>query len=176
MVEEPWPISTALHRSVAEASSLNFTKAAEEDNAENLLVVRDKKLAELYSNNWNEHFRHSEVYIGKAEASNREPNISKAGPQLPELARYYSSIWQKIKREWTIPDDFKGKMNSLEAILNVTINRDGTVQKISYEKRSGNSQYDQFAWEAINKARPFPPIPKEIKGETLELGIRFHPE
>jgi phosphatidylserine/phosphatidylglycerophosphate/cardiolipin synthase-like enzyme len=42
--------------------SFNFTKAAEESNAENLLVIRDKKLAERYIKNWQEHERHSEVW------------------------------------------------------------------------------------------------------------------
>jgi phosphatidylserine/phosphatidylglycerophosphate/cardiolipin synthase-like enzyme len=45
--------------------SFNFTKAAEENNAENLLVIRDKKLAERYIKNWEEHERHSEVYEGR---------------------------------------------------------------------------------------------------------------
>lgn len=46
--------------------SFNFTKAAEERNAENLLVIRDKDLAERYSRNWNQHEAHSEVYQGKS--------------------------------------------------------------------------------------------------------------
>jgi phosphatidylserine/phosphatidylglycerophosphate/cardiolipin synthase-like enzyme len=45
--------------------SFNFTKAAEENNAEELLVIHDKKLAERYTENWQEHERHSEVYVGK---------------------------------------------------------------------------------------------------------------
>jgi phosphatidylserine/phosphatidylglycerophosphate/cardiolipin synthase-like enzyme len=45
--------------------SFNFTKAADENNAENLLVIRDKKLAERYIKNWQEHERHSEVYAGR---------------------------------------------------------------------------------------------------------------
>ena len=45
--------------------SFNFTKAAEENNAENLLVVHDRKLAEGYVRNWQEHERHSEVYGGR---------------------------------------------------------------------------------------------------------------
>jgi phosphatidylserine/phosphatidylglycerophosphate/cardiolipin synthase-like enzyme len=45
--------------------SFNFTKAAEGNNAENLLVIRDKKLAERYTKNWQEHERHSEVYVGR---------------------------------------------------------------------------------------------------------------
>ena len=43
--------------------SFNFTKAAEENNAENLLVIHNKKLAERYIKNWQEHVRHSEDYV-----------------------------------------------------------------------------------------------------------------
>jgi phosphatidylserine/phosphatidylglycerophosphate/cardiolipin synthase-like enzyme len=45
--------------------SFNFTKAAEEKNAENLLVIHDKKSAERYRKNWWEHDRHSEEYVGR---------------------------------------------------------------------------------------------------------------
>jgi phosphatidylserine/phosphatidylglycerophosphate/cardiolipin synthase-like enzyme len=45
--------------------SFNFTKAAEEKNAENLLIIRDKKLADIYIRNWNEHAQHSQIYFGK---------------------------------------------------------------------------------------------------------------
>ena len=45
--------------------SFNFTKGAEENNAENLLVIRDKKLAERYTKNWEEHAGCSEVYAGR---------------------------------------------------------------------------------------------------------------
>jgi len=43
--------------------SFNFTKAAEENNAENLLVIHDKKLAERYTRNWQDHERHSEGHM-----------------------------------------------------------------------------------------------------------------
>jgi phosphatidylserine/phosphatidylglycerophosphate/cardiolipin synthase-like enzyme len=45
--------------------SFNFTKAAEENNAENLLIMHDKKLASLYIKNWEEHAQHSEIYAGR---------------------------------------------------------------------------------------------------------------
>ena len=47
--------------------SFNFTEAAEENNAENLLVIHDRKLAERYTRNWEEHAQHSEIYIGKGK-------------------------------------------------------------------------------------------------------------
>jgi phosphatidylserine/phosphatidylglycerophosphate/cardiolipin synthase-like enzyme len=45
--------------------SFNFTKAAEEKNAENLLVIRSAELAAKYRTNWNAHLEHSEKYEGK---------------------------------------------------------------------------------------------------------------
>jgi phosphatidylserine/phosphatidylglycerophosphate/cardiolipin synthase-like enzyme len=45
--------------------SFNFTKSAEDKNAENLLIIRDKALAEKYIKNWQEHAAHSEGYMGR---------------------------------------------------------------------------------------------------------------
>lgn len=42
--------------------SFNFTKAAEEKNAENLLIIRDPGLARLYMENWERHRVHSEMF------------------------------------------------------------------------------------------------------------------
>jgi phosphatidylserine/phosphatidylglycerophosphate/cardiolipin synthase-like enzyme len=41
--------------------SFNFTKAAEEKNAENLLIIRSKELAKPYHENWWRHREHSEA-------------------------------------------------------------------------------------------------------------------
>ncbi len=45
--------------------SFNFTKAAEEHNAENLLVIRSRDLAETYLRNWEAHAAHSDPYAGR---------------------------------------------------------------------------------------------------------------
>ena len=42
--------------------SFNFTKAAEEHNAENLLVINDATLAGRYLENWRAHAMHSDGY------------------------------------------------------------------------------------------------------------------
>jgi phosphatidylserine/phosphatidylglycerophosphate/cardiolipin synthase-like enzyme len=42
--------------------SFNFTKLAEENNAENLLAIHDRKLAERYTKNCKKHAEHSENY------------------------------------------------------------------------------------------------------------------
>ncbi len=45
--------------------SFNFTKAAEEGNAENLLIICSKDLAAKYTENWKKHAEHSEPYAGR---------------------------------------------------------------------------------------------------------------
>jgi phosphatidylserine/phosphatidylglycerophosphate/cardiolipin synthase-like enzyme len=57
------------------SGSFNFTKAAEENNAENLLVINDPVLAKRYAQNWQVHARHSEPY---ERESNPEPKTRHA--------------------------------------------------------------------------------------------------
>jgi len=45
--------------------SFNFTKAAEEKNAENLLIIKSPELAKMYTDDWNRHMEHSEKYEPK---------------------------------------------------------------------------------------------------------------
>jgi phosphatidylserine/phosphatidylglycerophosphate/cardiolipin synthase-like enzyme len=45
--------------------SFNFTKAAEEKNAENLLVIDDEILARQFIENWKAHRQHSKPYVGR---------------------------------------------------------------------------------------------------------------
>ena len=51
---------------VVVTGSFNFTKAAEENNAENLLVIQDPALAAEYTTNWQAHLKHSDSYTGKS--------------------------------------------------------------------------------------------------------------
>ena len=86
---------------------------------------------------------------------------------------YYSVIWSRIKAKWALP---QGMLHGdgLEAVIHVTILRSGGTTAINFEKRSGNRYFDESALKAIQKALPFPPLPAEIGGGSLEVGIRFH--
>jgi|GEM_PF-1258361 hypothetical protein len=92
------------------------------------------------------------------------------------MEKYYSAIWQRIKQNWPPPQSELKNMKGLETIIQVKIGREGMLKDMWYEKRSGNTVYDQGVWEAIKKSEPFAPIPKEIKEDVLEIGIRFHPD
>jgi phosphatidylserine/phosphatidylglycerophosphate/cardiolipin synthase-like enzyme len=45
--------------------SFNFTKGAQEKNAENLLIIKDTALAAQYTENWDAHRQHSQPYVGR---------------------------------------------------------------------------------------------------------------
>lgn len=51
-----------IDRETVITGSFNFTRSAEIDNAENILIIRSKELANLYIANWNAHRQHSEPY------------------------------------------------------------------------------------------------------------------
>lgn len=95
-----------------------------------------------------------------------------------KLNQYYSIIWTKIKKAWTIPENLLKEKErvDLETIIVVIIERDGRIQKYWFEKKSGNDLYDQMAVRAIKKAEPLPPVPNELSENTLEVGIRFFPD
>ena len=55
-----------IDRNTLITGSFNFTRAAEEKNAENLLVIKgNKPLVDRYIRNFEEHKGHSEAYQGK---------------------------------------------------------------------------------------------------------------
>ena len=60
--------------------SFNFTTAAEEHNAENLLVIRSPELAAKYTANWKVHADHSEPYAGRTEGYSQTHRAAAAQP------------------------------------------------------------------------------------------------
>ena len=54
-----------IDKEIVITGSFNFTKAAEEKNAENLLILKSKELARQYLMNWTKHKEHSDSYSGR---------------------------------------------------------------------------------------------------------------
>ena len=51
-----------IDKAITITGSFNFTKAAQERNAENLLIVRSREIAKAYLDNWYIHKEHSDEY------------------------------------------------------------------------------------------------------------------
>jgi phosphatidylserine/phosphatidylglycerophosphate/cardiolipin synthase-like enzyme len=63
-----------IDRATVITGSFNFTKAAEERNAENILILKSPQLSRIYFENWLSHREHSEEYpsaVNRVQGSNR---------------------------------------------------------------------------------------------------------
>ncbi len=61
--------------------SFNFTKAAEQQNAENLVTINDSTIAEKYAANWQKHLEHSKPYPAAGEAASAPKTAAAAARQ-----------------------------------------------------------------------------------------------
>lgn len=94
------------------------------------------------------------------------PSGNKGDASLEDLytARIGGEIWQ----QYVVIPELKGK--NLEAIISITVLKDGVIKINKMEKSSGNLLYDRSVLRAINKASPVTQPPYE-----MELGLRFTP-
>lgn len=82
-------------------------------------------------------------------------------------ATYMDKIVGEIKAGWVYPDWAE---KDLLMIINVKIQRDGTIQVLEVEKKSGNPLFDRSVQQAIIKASPVTAPTTE-----MEIGMRFYP-
>ena len=79
--------------------SFNFTKAAEEKNAENLLILQDKPdLYAAYEKNFQTHLRHADKYQGRPAQAEQSPSRSSLGPTVPAASRRGHDEWMAMIR------------------------------------------------------------------------------
>ena len=108
-------------------------------------------------------------------SANGSAQASAGGAQVGLARRlYYTEVWNAIRSNWALPDFLKDK--KLEAVLVVTVRRDGKILAASFEKRSGNSLFDESAERAVKKADPLPPFPAIYSPPQEQIGVRFRPE
>jgi phosphatidylserine/phosphatidylglycerophosphate/cardiolipin synthase-like enzyme len=84
--------------------SFNFTKSAEEHNAENLLVIHDPGLAAAYTANWKAHAAHSETYEGRGS----EPGSLPA----PSAGRSSGPSEEQVRLDADPSDEYVTSINS----------------------------------------------------------------
>jgi colicin import membrane protein len=98
------------------------------------------------------------------------------GSELSQaLTLYRALVNEKIESNWVYPERLTAEKDKLEAIVVVRARRDGTVFDIQFEKKSGNSYFDDSVLKAILKSKPFPPFPDIYSPKEEEIVIRFSP-
>ncbi len=112
---------------------------------------------------------------GAIETGNSASSGSSSGILSIKHKMYYNLIWQRIRSVWVLPEEALHGQKNLETIIAIRIGRDGQIENLQFEKKSGNAQLDESALRAIKKANPLPPLPPGIEEDKFDLGIRFKP-
>ena len=118
------------------------------------------------------------VTIGSAGAvETGEPGTGGASSGFMSMKHklYYNMIWRRIRDAWVLPEGVLRGKKDLETIIAIRIARDGQIEDIQFEKKSGNPYLDESALRAIKKANPLPPLPADIEGDKFDVGVRFTP-
>ncbi len=80
-----------------------------------------------------------------------------------------------MNRNWILPEKLAGKSQDLEAVLFVTVEKDGSIKEMWFEKRSGKTEFDQSAQRAVILSNPLPPLPEKYAHAHMNVGLVFRP-
>ena len=86
----------------------------------------------------------------------------------------YMEAWRaKVERIGNInyPEEARRRRISGTVMLDVAVNRDGSVADISVRKSSGITLLDDAAIRSVHLAAPYAPLPPEIRHEVDELHV-----
>lgn len=101
-----------------------------------------------------------------------QAQISQRNLELLDI--YNAEIWHQITKNWAFSQEMGGGHANLEAVIIVKIMRDGEIRDVWFEKRSGNSYFDDSAHKAVKKSNPLPPLPEGFLKPFYEVGFRFN--
>lgn len=107
-----------------------------------------------------------------------DPNGSPFGDstEVQEGDIYLTEVYNRIKSNYIIPDIINEKeRKELRAVVVIYLDSDGRVIKYEFEKKSGNTHFDNALINAIKRSSPFKPPPKERAKiyRTEGIGINF---
>ena len=93
---------------------------------------------------------------------------------LELLDIYNAEIWHRIQKNWAFSEEMVQGRTNLEATIIVKILKQGEIRDIWFERRSGNSYFDDSVFKAVKKSDPLPPLPVGYRGPFYEVGFRFN--
>lgn len=86
---------------------------------------------------------------------------------------YMIEIQYRIQKNWSFTEQLAGGRTDLEAWPAIKVMPNGEIKDVWFDKRSGNSYFDEQAKKAILKSNPLPPLPKGYWRPYFEVGFRF---
>jgi colicin import membrane protein len=86
---------------------------------------------------------------------------------------YQMQVESVIKSNWHYPVATDSQKDR-EAILLLTVKRDGAILSSRFDKRSQNALFDESVIKAIERSNPLPPFPESLRRTHEEFVIRFN--
>lgn len=86
---------------------------------------------------------------------------------------YMIEIQYRIQKNWSFTAQLAGGRTDLEAWPAIKVMPNGEIKDVWFDKRSGNSYFDEQAKKAILKSNPLPPLPKGYWRPYFEVGFHF---
>lgn len=100
-----------------------------------------------------------------------------SGQEIRDRIRIYNAeIAYQIRKNWVFSEQLAGDGKDLETALGITVLPDGKIEKIWFDKKSGNRYLDESAYRAIMKSNPLPPLPQGTVDTSYTVGLRFGPK
>jgi colicin import membrane protein len=97
-----------------------------------------------------------------------------SGPVTGMAMRLYElEINNWIKGNWAYPVAI-GQNMDLEAIVLLSVRRNGSISRTKFIKRSGNAIFDQSVTKAIEKSDPLPPFPEGYRRNQEDIEVSFN--
>ncbi len=137
---------------------------AEEANIEKRLAeAAERRLAQVKSS------------VKTSSTSVTQPRNSGNSEKLSALETQYSLQVKEIFTSlWSLPE-YRAWSANLKSTLVITVNNDGTIANIYFERKSGDIKFDNEVDKTIGKAGKLPPFPPAMRASDIELGLNFTP-
>ena len=94
---------------------------------------------------------------------------------LKQIDIYKAEIPYHIEKNWAFSEQLTGGDTDLIAVVVIKIMQNGEIKDIWFEKKSGNSYFNESALKAVKKSSPLPALPKQYLKAYYNLGLIFTP-
>ncbi len=124
-----------------------------------------------YAENMTEKNGHEQqVTDNKEKQKNNKRALPKTINLQDGLLRIYrSNLLKKTYRYVIYPETSIDNHQEGDVILKLTVNRGGEIKKLKFHSKSEFIELNRAASKAVKKAKPFPPVPSRLEGETFEI-------
>ena len=87
---------------------------------------------------------------------------------------YGEQVATRLRNYWKLPEGRSWDTTVL-ADVRLTINSDGTVARITFNRHSSDPMFDQLVETTIRQASPMPRFPAVMQQNSVQLGFYFNP-